>query len=79
MRTTILAIATIVAVTGAFMLAATLVISVPAHAKITPGQTTCDGEPGPCPGSSSNPGKGHDEDTTPATNPAGNEPGGHNK
>jgi len=79
MRNIVWTIAAIVAVTGAFMLATALVNSVPAHAKITPGQTTCDGEPGPCPGSSSDPGKGHDEDTTPATNPAGNEPGGHNK
>jgi len=68
-----------VAVTAAFMLATALVNSVPANAKITPGQTTCDGEPGDCPGRSDNPGQGHEEDTTPATNPAGNEPGGHNK
>jgi hypothetical protein len=41
------------------MLATALVNSVPAHAKIT---QTCDGEPGDCPGSSSNPGQGHYEE-----------------
>ena len=73
MSTRTLAIATIVAVTAAFMLVAALV-NVPAYAKITP---TCDGEPGECPGSSSNPGQGH-EDTGNA-NPSGKLPPGQNK
>jgi hypothetical protein len=72
-----LKIAAIVGVTAAFMLATTLVNSVPAYAKIT-SQTTCDGEPGECPGSSSNPGKGHDEETE-NVNPSGQAPPGQNK
>jgi hypothetical protein len=79
MSTRTLAIAAVVAVTAAFMLATTLVNSVPAYAKITPGQTTCDGEPGECPGSSSGPGQGHDEETSPNTNPSGHAPSGQNK
>jgi hypothetical protein len=77
MSTRISAIAAVVAVTAAFMLAATLVNSVPAYAKIKE-QTTCDGEPGECPGSSSDPGRGHDEDTQ-NVNPQDKAPPGQNK
>jgi hypothetical protein len=69
-----LKIATIVAVTGAFMLVAGLV-NAPAYAKIT--QTCDDRDGGDCPGSSSNPGKGHDEENVNSGN--GNAPPGLNK
>jgi hypothetical protein len=68
-----LVIASIVAVTGAFMLAA-LVNTIPTYAKITP---TCDGEPGDCPGKSDNPGQGHED--TGNQNPSGKLPPGQNK
>jgi hypothetical protein len=68
-----LKIATIVAVTGAFMLVAALV-NTPAYAKITP---TCDGESGSCPGHSSDPGQGHED--TGNENPSGQHPPGQNK
>jgi hypothetical protein len=55
------------------MLAAALA-NTPTYAKITP---TCDGEPGPCPGSSSNPGQGHED--TGNENPSGQLPPGQNK
>jgi hypothetical protein len=76
MRTTILAIATLVAVTGTLMLVAALV-NTPANAKVGP-VTRCDGEVGDCPGSSSGPGQGHDE-TTQNENPAEHAPPGQNK
>ncbi len=44
MRSRLLAISTIVALTGAFVLVTTLINTVPVYAKIT-SQTTCDGEP----------------------------------
>jgi hypothetical protein len=76
MNTKTLAIVTIVAVTGALMLAA-LVSAIPTYAKITE-KKTCDGEPGPCPGRSSDPGRGHVEDTE-NVNPTGRAPPGQNK
>lgn len=64
--------ATIVAMTGAFILMAALVNS-SAHAKISP---TCDNKPGSCPGKSSDPGQGHED--TGNQNPAGHLPPGQN-
>ena len=76
MRTTILGIATIVAVTGAFALLPVL-MNAPAYAAIKE-VTRCDGDVGDCPGKSSNPGQGHDE-TTQNENPTGKAPPGQNK
>jgi hypothetical protein len=70
-----LKIATIVAITGAFMLMAALA-NTPAHAKISQ-VTRCDGNVGSCPGKSSDPGQGHDE-TTQNENPSGHAPPGQN-
>lgn len=69
--------ATILVITGALVLATALTNIVPANAKITQ-STTCDGEPGECPGSSSDPGRGHDEETE-NVNPSGKAPPGQNK
>jgi hypothetical protein len=80
MSTKTLAIATVVAVTAAFVLATALVNIAPTYAKITE-QTTCDGEVDEdgCPGKSAGPnGKGHDEDTE-NVNPQGTAPPGQNK
>jgi hypothetical protein len=71
-----LKIATVVAMTGALMLVAAFV-NAPAHAKITE-QTTCDGEPGECPGHSWDRGNGHEQDTE-NVNPNGTPPPGQNK
>jgi hypothetical protein len=68
------AIVTVVAVVGAFALAAALTNITPVYAKITP---TCDGEPGDCPGRSDNPGQGHED--TGNQNPSGKLPPGQNK
>lgn len=81
MQSKTLAIATLMAVSGALILGTTIVNIVPTYAKITERTTTtCDGEPGECPGSSSGPGRGHDEETeTENVNPQGTAPPGHNK
>lgn len=71
------AITTLVGITAALVLATALTNIVPASAKITQ-STTCDGEPGECPGSSSDPGRGHDEETE-NVNPSGKAPPGQNK
>lgn len=63
------------AVAGASILA--LVSTAPTFAKIDQ-VTRCDGDVGDCPGSSSNPGQGHDE-TTQNENPSGAAPPGQNK
>lgn len=74
---TYMTLAMLVSTTVLLMLATTMTNIVPAYAKIT-SQTTCDGEPGECPGSSSGPGRGHDEETE-NVNPSGTAPPGQNK
>ena len=69
-----------IALVSVTLLAAAIVSTIPLQhvsAKITE-RTTCDGEPGECPGSSSGPGRGHDEETE-NVNPAGTAPPGQNK
>jgi hypothetical protein len=74
---TYITLAMLVSTTVLLILATTMTNTAPAFAKIT-SQTTCDGEPGECPGSSSGPGRGHDEETE-NVNPTGKAPSGQNK